>query len=120
MVTWDNTVLQETVGGEAIADSNMSFPQETQLDLLLFSVTLLCRMKRSLTFVLDCFSCNFILFFNTYDFSITPIVREAYVTLIRFTSTEKKRKFSYNNDVGEGVSVLKRWKKKQCAISTCK
>lgn len=35
----DNTVLQETVGGEVIAESNMSFQQETQLDLLLFSVT---------------------------------------------------------------------------------
>lgn len=88
MVTWDNTVLQETVGGEAVADSNMSFLQETQLDLLLFSVTLLSRMICVLTFVLDCFSCNFILFFNTYYFSIAPIVREACVTLIRFISIE--------------------------------
>lgn len=90
MVTWDNTVLQETVGGEAIADGNTSFPEETQLDLLLFSVTSLCRMIHSPTFVLDCFSCNFILVFNTYDFSIAPIVKEAYVTLIRFISTEMK------------------------------
>lgn len=88
MVTWDNTVLQETVGGEAAADSNMSFLQETQLDLLLFSVTLLSRMICVLTFVLDCFSSNFILFFNTYYFSIAPIVREACVTLIRFISIE--------------------------------
>ena len=86
MATQDNTLLQETVGGDAIADSHTSFLQETQFNLLLFSVTLLSRMICVLNFVLDCFSCNFILVFNTCDFSIAPIVGEAYVTSIRFIS----------------------------------
>lgn len=114
MVTWDNTVLQETVGGEAVADSNMSFLQETQLDLL-------SRMICVLTVVLDCFSCNFILFFNTYYFSIAPIVREAYVTLIRFISIEQKeKKMSYIMVWGrEHLCLRDRKRSKQCAISTC-
>lgn len=113
MVTWDNTVLQETVGGEVIAESNMSFQQETQLDLLLFSVTLFSR-RPVLTFVLGCFLHNFILFFNSHDFSIAPLVRVACVTLVRFISTEKKEnKVSHNSSVGEEPSLLKRLKKKK-------
>lgn len=112
MVTWDNTVLQETLG-EVIAESNMSFQQETQLDLLLFSGTLFSR-RSVLTFVLGCFSCSFILVFNIYDFSVAPLVRVACVTLVRFISIEKKQnKVSYNSSVGEEPSLLKRQKKKQ-------
>lgn len=116
MVTWDNTVLQETVGGEATTDSNKSFLQETQLDSLLFSVTLFSKMVCVLTFALDCFSCNFTLFFNTCDFSTASMVKEAHVTLTRYISIKRKENMmSHNNGLGEGASVLKRQKKKQRA-----
>lgn len=107
-------LLQETVGGEATGGSNRSFLQETQLDSLLLSVTLFSKMIHVLTFALDCFSCNFTLFFNTCNFYIAFIVSEANVTLIRYISMKKKEnKMFHNNGVGEGASMLKRQKKKQ-------
>lgn len=61
--------------------------------------------------VLACFSCHFTLSVDTCDFSIAPIIREAYVTLIRSISIgNKENKMSCNNGVEERASVLKRQK----------